>query len=441
MALSRTFQSPYFSNSTFVETKLHENHYGKVEQLPTMNTNNESRVPSQRRSNPGHDAAIAARGGHVSDFSSRPSSPPIYQTTAFDLSGLDQLSAISTGEENGYIYSRSRNPNQSAFADDLAMMENADAAAVGASGMAVITACVLAFCDSKDHLIVSRALYGPTLSLLRNLANKFGIVVSQVDATHLDSISRNIRGNTRLCLVEGISNPLLEVIDIPKIASLLGSIPLVVDNTFVTPVLQKPIDLGAEVVVHSASKYLNGHGDVMLGVVAGPECIIDRISNLISSFGLNANPFECWLASRGMRTLPIRIRHVSSSAIHLACLLKKHPLVERVFYPGDPEHPSHECARRMLINGFGGMVSLSLGGGREIADQFIKALSGKIPFSPTLADTRTTVSHPATTSHKSMAQEERHMLGIEDGLVRLSIGLEEVEVLESELMNALASLE
>lgn len=389
---------------------------------------------------PPDDSSTAARGGWVEPFTTQPSNPPIYQTTAFDLDGLDQLDSVTSGQEHGYIYTRDGNPNQSAFAEDVARLERAEAGAVGASGMGVISALLLSHCKTGDHILAARVLYGRTAQLLNQLERSFGIEVTYFDATDPAAIPGVLRESTRLCLIEGISNPLMEVADIPAIAEQLGEIPLVVDNTFATPILQKPMELGASAVVHSVSKYLNGHGDVMMGVISGNKFLVRRTRQFIALFGFNGNPLESWLASRGLRTLPIRMERVSNTAQSLAEFLCAHPQVEQVYYPGLAQHPSHETAKRLLPHGYGGMLSFDLADGKAAANRLLKLLGHTIPFSPTLADARTTLSHPATTSHKFMTPEERKTYGIGDGLVRLSVGLEDARSLQAELESALDSL-
>jgi cystathionine beta-lyase/cystathionine gamma-synthase len=276
--------------------------------------------------------------------------------------------------------------------------------------------------------------------MLNQLQDSFDIDVTYFDANDPSSLSAMVREKTRLCLIEGISNPLMEVADIPAIVQQMQDIPVVVDNTFATPILLKPMEYGAGAVIHSVSKYLNGHGDVMMGAVAGKASIIRRTRQFMTLFGFNGNPMESWLASRGLRTLPLRMDRVSATALTLAKFLQQHELIERVYYPGLPAHPSFPIAQRLLPRGFGGMLSFDLRGGQSAANRLLRALHGRIPFSPTLADARTTLSHPATTSHKFLSAEERARYGIGDGLVRLSVGLEDAESLQTELSEALAIL-
>jgi cystathionine beta-lyase/cystathionine gamma-synthase len=386
------------------------------------------------------DDAICARGGWYPDFKTRPSAPAIFQTTAFDMHGLEQLEAVGAGRETGYIYTRDGNPNHDAFAADVARLEGAEAGVVCASGMGAMTAALLAHVKTGDHVVAARVLYGRTYQLLNHLSGAFGVTTTFVDATQPEEFARAITPRTKLAIVETISNPLLEVVDLPAIAAALGEVPLLVDSTFATPCLLRPIEHGARLVFHSASKYLNGHGDVMLGVIVGKRDAVRRVKGLAALYGVNSNPFECWLASRGLRTLPVRMQRVSQTALALARFLTAQPAVERVYYPGLEAHPSHALARRFLTRGFGGMLSFDLRGGKAAVADFFRALADTIPFSPTLADARSTLSYPAGTSHKFMSADERQSYGIGDGLVRLSVGLESEADLARELEGALAKV-
>lgn len=385
------------------------------------------------------DELICARGGWYRDFTTRPSAPAIYQTTAFDMHGLEQLEAVSGGREKGYIYTRDGNPNHDAFAADVARLERAEAGVVCASGMGAMTAALIAHVRSGDHIVAARVLYGRTVQLLNHMQASFGVGVTYVDANRPDDFRAAVTPATKLAIVESISNPLVEVADLSAIVSALGSVPLLVDSTFATPCLVRPLEHGARLVFHSASKYLNGHGDVMLGVIVGPSSHIRKVRGLAALYGVNSNPFECWLASRGLRTLPLRVERVSQTALRLARFLQKQPAVERVYYPGLDDHPSHSTAKRLLKGGFGGMLSFDLRGGKPAVSALFRMLAETIPFSPTLADARSTLSYPTGTSHKFMTVDERRDYGIGDGLVRLSVGLERYEDLERELSGALTS--
>ncbi|MHC4875945.1 MAG: trans-sulfuration enzyme family protein [Planctomycetota bacterium] len=383
------------------------------------------------------DESICARGGWSDEFTTQPSNPPLYQTTAFDLHGVEQLDAVTSGSEHGYIYTRDGNPNHAAFAADVAALEHAESGAVCASGMGAVSAILLSHLKSGDHVVAGRILYGRTSQQLGELQKRFGIEVTFCDANSPQALNDAVRETTKLCLVESVSNPLMEVVDLPAVVAAMDEVPVVVDNTFATPCLFRPIDHGAAIVFHSASKYLNGHGDVTLGVVAGNRHSMTKVRRITSLFGLNANPFECWLGSRGLRTLPLRVRQASQNARTVAEFLEGHPAVSRVFYPALSSHPSCEIAQRLLPDGAGGMVSFELQAGESGVRPLFRKLVESIPFSPTLADVRTTVSWPAGTSHKFMDPDERRAWGISDGLVRLSVGIDSVDDVITELDQAL----
>lgn len=389
---------------------------------------------------PPSDATIAARGGWAPEFVTRPSGPPIYMTTAFDLEDLGQLDAVATGREAGYIYTRDGNPNHEAFASDVAKLEGAEAGIVAASGMGALTAALLGLVKAGDHLIAARLLYGRTGQLINHLCASFGVKVTYVDVADPAAMAAAVTPETKLCIVESVSNPLVEVTDISAITKALGSVPLLVDNTFATPSLLRPIEHGAQLVWHSASKYLNGHGDVMLGVLVGAAPLMRKVRGALSLYGMNSNPMETWLGSRGLRTLPLRMTRVSETALTLAKFLQSQPGVTQVYYPGLTSSPSFELARHLLPRGQGGMLAFDLNGGRPAVDAFFRTLAEVIPFSPTLADARTTLSYPAGTSHKFMTAAERAACGISDGLVRLSVGLEDAEDLQHELGAALSRI-
>lgn len=385
------------------------------------------------------EATIAARGGWSRAFETSPSAPPLYLTTAFDLEDLTQLDSVTGGETSGFLYTRDGNPNHEAFAQDVAALEGAELGMVAASGMGALTSLLMATLCSGDHVIAGRVLYGRTGQLLRHLQTSFGIDVTFVDVADLSAVRAARRDNTKLCIVESLTNPLVEVTDIPGVVAAVDGVPLVVDNTFATPCLLKPIAHGATYVWHSASKYLNGHGDVMLGVLAGPAASMRKVRAMSSLYGVNSNPFESWLGSRGLRTLPLRMQRVSETAQRIAEFLKQQAGIVQVCYPGLPGHPTHDLARRLLPYGCGGMLAFELAGGRGAVDRLFRTLSDSIPFSPTLADARTTLSYPAGTSHKFMTAAERATCGIGEGLVRLSVGLEAAEDLLHELGSALNS--
>lgn len=375
--------------------------------------------------------------GHPAPSVTVPSSPPIYQSTAFDIADLDVLEKIYAGEVQGDIYTRDSNPNHTALAESIAAMEETEAGAVFASGMGALGAVFLTLASAGDHVILAKAIYGKTMQLAHRM-QRFGISISTFDATKPDELTSLITDKTRFVLVETVSNPLLEVSDIRALADALpAEIPLVVDSTFTTPELIKPCQLGASIVMHSASKYINGHGDVMLGLAAGSAALMKRLNSTSSVFGQNANPFESWLCQRGLRTLPLRMNQICRTTLKLARSLNGHPGVRRVYHPSLDNHVSHEIAQQLYPHGTGGILSLELAGsGIDVVNAFMRAATS-IPFAPTLADARTTMSHPSSTSHRFMSQSARAAIGICDELVRISVGLESYEQLWGELSAAL----
>jgi cystathionine beta-lyase/cystathionine gamma-synthase len=381
-----------------------------------------------------------SRMGHIPEFVTTPSAPPIFQTTAFDVPDLNTLAELYQGTAHGYVYTRDSNPNHTALGKSISDLEHAESAAVFASGMGAIAAVALTLGAAGDHVIVARSLYGITLKLMARLQQQFGMTITYVDACNPTEVADAVQSNTRFCMIETVSNPLLEVADIAAIAKALGDIPLVVDSTFTTPVLIRPLEHGAAVVVHSASKYLNGHGDVMLGVAAGDAKTMKSVRETSSVFGQNANPFECWLTQRGLRTLPLRMTQVCQTTNRLAEWLNGHPAVSNVYHPTLPSHATYAVAQKLYPQGVGGIIAFTLpGGGKAAVNDFMIAAKS-IPFSPTLADSRTTVSHPATTSHGFMTKAARLELGITDELIRLSVGLEPFELLQRELDEALRAV-
>ncbi len=394
-------------------------------------------LPLQKRKMDMEPMRSAVRPARQYHASTPPSVSPIYQTTAFDVDDLKHLEWLMNGEADGYIYTRDGNPNQDAFARTVAQLEGAEAGFVSGSGMGSLSAVTLSHVKAGDHVIVAEMLYGRSLQLYRRLRDDFGLKVSFVNANEPQQFADAKTPETKLAFVESASNPLLDVVDLPAVVEALGDVPLLVDSTFSTPCLLRPIEHGAALVMHSASKYLNGHGDVTMGVVVGKEDIINRSIETASTFGNHASPFECWLASRGLRTLHLRMDRVSRTAQTIAEFLAEHPGVARVLYPGLPTHGTHEIARRLMPKGFGGMLSFEIRDADFHTVNLFMQGAIEIPFSPTLADPATSISHPGMTSHRALDPEERARLGITDGLVRLSIGLEDPEQLKEELEAAL----
>lgn len=368
---------------------------------------------------------------------STPLVPPLYQSSVYTLRDLDDLDRILNAETPGFIYARDAHPNARQLAAQLADLEAADWALVCGSGMAAISAGLLAVVSGGDHVVASNRLYGRTVQLFQDLA-RFGVTTEFVDACDLGQVRSALRHKSRMFFVETLSNPLLRLVDLEELADLAheaGAL-LTVDNTFATPVLCQPLALGADLVVESLTKMIGGHSDVTLGLVCGKGDLLQAVNQASSVWGLASNPFDCWLAARGLATLALRMKAASTTAAALADWLADQPGVARVVYPGRNDHPDHELAARLLTGGYGNMLAFELEDGRPAVNRFLRAAPG-IPFSPSLGHTATTCSHPGTTSHRYVSPAEKKRQGISDGLVRLSVGVEHLDIIKEELVKGL----
>lgn len=365
--------------------------------------------------------------------------PPLYQSSVYTLPDLDALDRISDGSEQGFIYARDAHPNARRLAEQLARLEGAAWAAICGSGMAAISAILLATVQNGDRIVASNRLYGRTTQLLGQELPRLGVTTEFVDASDLAAVEAALRRGARGLFVETMSNPLLRLVDIASLSRLARSrgCLFVVDNTFATPLLTRPLELGADVIMESLTKMIGGHSDVTLGLVAGQGDLLARVSAASSIWGLAANPFDCWLAERGLATLPLRIKAASDNAMALALWLEGQPGVSQVIYPGRSDHPDHALAGSLLKGGYGNMLCFELAGGRDAVNRFLRLAPG-IPFSPSLGDTATTLSHPASTSHRYLSPVERKRQGISDGLIRLSVGIEDVAKIKSAMMKGLS---
>jgi cystathionine beta-lyase/cystathionine gamma-synthase len=365
--------------------------------------------------------------------------PPLYQSSVYTLPDLDALDRIIDDEEPGYFYARDGHPNARGLADQLAALEGATWAAICGSGMAAISAILLTTVSQGERIIASNRLYGRTTSLLERELTRYGVQTTFVDCGDLDQVQSALQKPARVLFAETMSNPLLRLVDLAALAKLAHrhDCVLVVDNTFATPVLTRPLELGANLVMESLTKMIGGHSDVTLGLVCGRNDLLAQMSQVISTWGLASNPFDCWLASRGLATLPLRMRAASANALALAQWLEGQAAVGRVIYPGRPDHPDHDLAGRLLQGGFGNMLCFELKGGREAVNRFMR-LAPAIVFSPSLGHTTTTCSHPWTTSHRYVSPAEKRRQGISDGLIRLSVGVEELGQIQQEMSRGLS---
>jgi cystathionine beta-lyase/cystathionine gamma-synthase len=364
---------------------------------------------------------------------------PIYQSSVYTLPDLDALDRILDDGEAGFIYARDAHPNARRLAALLAQAEAAPWGVICGSGMAAISAIVLATLEQGQRIVASNRLYGRTVQLFSQELGRFGIGCEYVDTNDLDQVETALQKGARLLFVETMSNPLLRIADLPALAKLAHErdCRFVVDNTFATPVLARPMQTGADLVMESLTKMIGGHSDVTLGLVCGKDAdLLPQINSAVSIWGLASNPFDCWLAERGLATLGLRMRAACDNAAQLADWLAQQRGVTRVVYPGRPDHPDHELAARVLSGGVGNMLCFELAGGRAAVDHFLHKARG-IPFSPSLGHTGTTVSHPATTSHRYVSPAEKRRQGITDGLVRLSVGIEPLEQIQKEMEKGL----
>jgi cystathionine gamma-synthase len=364
---------------------------------------------------------------------------PIYQSSVYTLPDLDALDRILDDGEAGFIYARDAHPNARTLAKRLADAEAARWCLVCGSGMAAIGAIVLGTLQHGQRIVASNRLYGRTTQLFSQELTRFGVGCEDVDTNDLDAVETALQKGARLLFVETMSNPLLRIADLPALAALAHryNCLLAVDNTFATPVMARPMKTGADFVMESLTKMIAGHSDVTLGAVCGNDAdLLPQMSTTVSIWGLASNPFDCWLAERGLATLALRMEAACANAARLADWLAERPGVSRVVYPGRPDHPDHDLAQRVLEGRFGNMLCFELEGGRPAVNRFLHRAPG-IPFSPSLGHVGTTLSHPATTSHRYASSAEKRRQGITDGLIRLSVGIEDIEAIREEMQKGM----
>lgn len=384
------------------------------------------------------------------NFPCPPSTPPIVPAAVYACESTDQAESLLGGQQPGYVYQRDGHPNADWLAEKCRRLHGADAAIMTASGMAALSSVLLAHVQSGDHMVISNQLYGRSTMVFGSEAKRLGIHVSEVDITDLSAVEAALSSQPRLLLTETISNPLTRIANLPALANLAQkqSTLLVVDNTFATPLGCRPLELGADLVVESVSKLMNGHGDLMLGLIAGKQSAWNRIPQTVAAWGFASSPFDCWLAERGLATLGLRVPRACENAQTVAEFLMNHPAVDEVIYPGLAQHPDHLLAQEWMLAErehpdhvrFGHILSFHLHGDAKTVDRLIQATQ-TLEFCPSLGEVRTTLSHPASTSHRSMLETEREKLGIRSGTVRLSLGIESADWLVEQLRIALDSLD
>jgi O-succinylhomoserine sulfhydrylase len=364
---------------------------------------------------------------------------PLLLTSSFVFDSAEQARALFADEIQGNIYSRYSNPNADEFVEKICRLEGADDGVATASGMAAVFATLAALLKAGDHVLAGRALFGSTHQILTKLLPRWGIEHSYAELTEPDSWKQVFRPNTRLVFVETPSNPGLDLVDLRWLAELAHAqgAPLVADNCFSTPYLQQPIRHGADLVIHSATKYLDGQGRTLGGVVVGPQALVAEIRFFARHTGPALSPFNAWILSKSLETLAVRMDRHCSNALALAEHFEGHPELERVRYPFLPSHPQYDLARRQMCQG-GGVVVLVVRGGLERARRFLDAVR-LVSHSPNLGDTRSIVTHPTSTTHSKLTEEERCRVGILPGLIRISVGLEHVDDIITDVEQALAA--
>ena len=373
----------------------------------------------------------SVREGHQSS-NEQEHSAAIFLTSSYRFDSAEQ--AAERFETNqGNVYSRFTNPTVSSFQDKLAALEGAEKCQATASGMSAIFATIMTILKPGEHMVASRCMFGTTIVLLNSIIEKFGIKVTFVDLPDLDGWKNSIQNNTKLFLLETPSNPLGEVVEIKKLAAISkqNDIVLAVDNCVMSPALQRPLSLGADLVIHSATKYIDGQGRCLAGAVAGKASIIDEISLFTRSTGPTLSAFNAWVVLKGLETLSLRMKAHSESALKLALWLESQTFVEKVHYVGLESHPHHKIAKEQQT-GFGGIVSFEVKGGRKEAFNLINNTQ-MISITANLGDAKTTITHPSTTTHVRLTKEEKQQTHISENLVRISVGLENVEDIVDDL--------
>ncbi|MDH5191025.1 MAG: O-succinylhomoserine sulfhydrylase [Gammaproteobacteria bacterium] len=380
---------------------------------------------------------LAVRAGQVRTNEGE-HSEAIFTTSSYVFDSAAQAAARFAGEEPGNIYSRFTNPTVRTFQDRLAALEGAESCVATSSGMAAILSTCMGLLKSGDHIVSSRSIFGSTVVLFNKYLAPFGVETSYVSQTDLSDWEKAIKPNTRLLFVETPSNPLTDVADIRALADLAHrkNCLLVVDNCFLTPALQKPLELGADIVVHSGTKYIDGQGRCVGGAVVGNKDLVgEQVFGFLRTAGPSLSPFNAWVHLKGLETLSLRMKAHSSNALELATWLEAQPKVERVYYPGLASHPQHALAKQQQ-SGFGGVLAFDLKGGKQAAWNVVDNTK-LISITANLGDAKSTITHPATTTHGRLTPEQRADAGIGDGLLRIAVGLEDINDIKADLSRGL----
>ncbi|MCY6372013.1 methionine gamma-lyase [Clostridium ganghwense] len=385
-------------------------------------------------------ATQAIHGGHAGDKQFGSLATPIFQTSTFIFDSAEQGGKRFALEEPGYIYGRLGNPTANELEEKIALLEGAEAAVATASGIGAISSSLWTALKAGDHVVASDTLYGCTFALLNHGLTKFGIEVTFVDITNLEEVKKAMKPNTRVVYLETPANPTLKITDIEAVSKIAHEVKdclVFVDNTFNTPYIQKPLEFGADVVLHSGTKYLNGHGDVIVGFAAGKQDFINqvRLVGVKDLTGSVCSPMNAYLVIRGLKTLDVRMEKHSANAMKVAEFLESHPAIEKVYYPGLKSFAQHDLAKKQMKL-FGGMIAFEIKGGVDDGRTIMNNVQ-LASLAVSLGDTETLIQHPASMTHSPYTPEERAAVGISDGLVRLSVGLENSEDIIADLKQAL----
>jgi methionine-gamma-lyase len=382
-------------------------------------------------------STICIHGAGGADQATGAISTPIYQSSTFAFRDVKEGAEIFAGERQGYFYTRLGNPTHAALEREMAFLEGGEQAIALGSGMAAISTTILTLAKSGENIVSSDTVYGGTHDLYTEMLSRLGIEVREVNALIPKNIDDAIDDKTRMVLIETPANPTLTIINIRECAKIckMHGIPLVVDNTFATPFYQRPIEQGADIVVHSATKYIGGHGDTVGGIIVGAEDFIEEARNrVVKDLGGIISPFNAWLLLRGLKTLPVRMERHSENGMQIAQYLEGHPKVDRVWYPGLRSHPHHELAVEQQ-SGFGGMIAFEVRGGKEAGEILLNSVK-LIILSVSLGDVDTLIEHPASMTHSTYSEGDLKKIGVTGGFIRLSVGLEDVDDLIDDLSRA-----
>ncbi len=387
-----------------------------------------------------HIESKIVHGGQHPDKETGALAPPIYQTSTFAFRNAEHGARLFKQEEKGHIYTRLSNPTIDLLASKIALLESTEAGVVFASGLAAIFNVVVTLTKTGEHIVSDNTIYGGTFALFKSILPKMGIEVTFCNTADVDRLGSYIKENTRLIFTETPANPTLKIVDIARCSEIsrAKNIPLCVDNTFATPYLQRPVELGADIVLHSMTKYFSGHGDIVGGVVVGKKDFMHQLWEDAKEIGGCNSPFNAWLVLRGLKTLAVRMDRHCETAMKIAKYLEKHDKIEKVYYPGLTSHPDHELAKKQMSD-FGGMIGFDVKGGKEAGKTMMNSMELCI-LAVSLGDVDTLIEHPASMTHSTYSDEELRECGINPGFVRISVGLEHVDDLIADLEQALSKI-